>query len=108
MGLGGAVVERLSSEYEKLKLKRGHRFCDSQAMLGYLPDSLTPLLHRIGTGAGRNARQIHFRKIGYMMFIANCNLASLFRSSPCLITYNVVEGRKQRRDSILSLFLQEC
>lgn len=54
MGLGGAVMERLSSEYQKLKLKKkGHRFCDSQAVLGYLPGSLTPpLLHRIGTGGG--------------------------------------------------------
>lgn len=54
----------------------------------------------LGPGAGQNARQIHFRKIGYMMFIANCNLASLFRPSPCLITYNMVEGRKQRKDSV--------
>lgn len=46
-----------------------------------------------------------------MMFIANCNLASLFRSSPCLIGYNVVEGRKERKgsiDSLLRFFLSEC
>lgn len=98
VGLGGAVVERLSSEYQKLKPERGHRFYISQAVLGYLPGSLTPpLLPRVGTGAGQNARQIHFRKIGYMMFIANCNLASLFRSSPCLITYNMVEGKEAEK-----------
>lgn len=49
--LGGAVVERLSSEYPKLELKRGYRFCDSQAVLGYLLDSTPPpLLHSVGTG----------------------------------------------------------
>lgn len=85
--LGGAVVERLSSEYQKLELKGVYRFCESQAVLGYLLDSPHPsLLRGIGTGRGGDGtRQIHFRKIGYMMFIANCNLASLFRSSPCLI-----------------------
>lgn len=45
-------METLSSEYQKLKPKKGHRFYDSQAVLGYLPDSLTALLHRIGTGGG--------------------------------------------------------
>ena len=45
----GAVVEKLSSEYQKPELKGGYRFYDSQAVLGYLPDSPPPLLHSIGT-----------------------------------------------------------
>lgn len=102
MGLGGAVVERLSSEYQKLKPQRGAtnsttaKLCQGTCQAASLLLSFTGL----GLGAGQNARQIHFRKIGYMMFIANCNLASLFRSSPCLITYNTVEGRKQRKNSV--------
>lgn len=51
--LGGAVVERLSSEYQKLELKGVYRFCESQAVLGYLLDSPhPPLLRSIGTGRG--------------------------------------------------------
>lgn len=46
----GAVAKKLSSEYQKPKLKGGgYRFYDSQAVLGYLPDSPPPLLHSIGT-----------------------------------------------------------
>lgn len=46
----GAVAKKLSSEYQKPKLKGGgYRVYDSQAVLGYLPDSPTPLLHSIGT-----------------------------------------------------------
>lgn len=44
--------------------------------------------------------QFHFRKIGCMMFIANCNLAFLFRCSPCLIICNMVVGRKERKKYI--------
>lgn len=40
-----AVVEKLSSEYQKPELKGGY----SQAVLGYLPDSPPPLPHSIGT-----------------------------------------------------------
>lgn len=47
----GAVVEKLSSEYQKPELNGGggYRFYDSQAVLGYLPDNPPSLLHSIGT-----------------------------------------------------------